>query len=884
MKPGDPSTRPPQWPLSLLHLFCPADLYETIEGDLVEQFREEVENVGRDKARRIFLWNVVRFLRPGIFMRNRYSCELNFLPMIQSYFRIAIRQIRKNKALTLIKVLSLVLAISSSLLIAQYVEYEMSFDTFLKKRERIFRFQEDRLREGVMINRWAAVVGQIGPSVKQDFPEVEEFVQVFPFTIASPTPVVSFGDRFFNEHRAFFATDRFFKIFSVKVLTGNESTGLSRINTIMVSRAIAKKYFGEEEAVGKMLTVDRSQEFEVTGVFEDFPVNSHFHPDLLFSMETLYKAMDHHLTWNNGGFHTYILLREGTDVKKFESKLPAFIQRRAGEDLKPWNEAIVLHLQRVDHIHLDSHFIWEYEENGDRNTTYFIAIIGAIILIIALINYINLSIAKSAERAKEVSIRKVVGGWRSQLIYQFIFESSVTNFISLCLSLIFFVTCSSSFITWLGISIPVNPLLSISFWIELSIIASVSILISSLYPAFSLSQQNIVSTFKGKSFGRQGGSNFFRTLSVIQFSTSITLMIVTYCVYAQIDFMRNRDNGFIKEQILVLRAPNEYDSLFENNIKGFKNEMLGYSDVGYVVCSSDIPGQVPTFRAGGVRNISGGKENAFDCTAPFIDYNYVEMLGLKILAGRGFSEELMDSYKKVLINEEAMKKLDIAAPRQAIGQKITFWRDTFEIVGVVRNYYHESLRKSILPMVFRLSPTVIGYISVRVNSGNVTETIARTEQVWKKYFQGFPFDYFFLDDNFNNQFRNDQRFGKTTIIFSSAAIFIACIGLVGLSMVSLSRRVKEIGIRKILGASVSNIVVLLNRNFAALISMSILIAIPAGGIIVENWLRGFVGRIELTAWFFVVPSALTILASMIATSFQTIRAANANPASSLKNE
>lgn len=876
--------RHPRWPFRLLEKFCPVYLLEEIEGDLLQRFERDANALGEKKARRRLVWNVIRYLRPEILLRNKPRIEVNSYFLLGNYFKVTLRQIDRNRVFTLINMLGLGLAFCSSLLIFQYVSYELSYDTFLPNKERIFRLQEDRLKAGVMENRWAPAVGLVGPSVKEDFHEVEEYTQVFPYELAGPAPVVSFEDHFFKERLTFFATDQFFNVFSVKVIRGHASEALRRPSTVAISQSIARKYFGDTDPLGKMLSFDRVEHFEVTAVFEDFPPNAHFHPDLLLSMETLLKEWGYKLTWGNGGFHTYVLLRTGVHPEEFESKLPAFLLRRAGEQLKIWNEEMVLNLQRIDNIHLDSHYIWEFEENGNRLKTYFLSIVGVLIVVIALINYVNLSLARALERAKEVGLRKVVGGLRGQLVQQFIFESACTHVIALIVGLLLLATCSSFVVAWLHISMPTSMLDTWSFWLSFFTVALLSISISSVYPAMVLSGFDIISVLKGRVTGAGTGPWLLRMLPTVQFSASVILMILTYCVYAQFDYMERADLGFSKDQVLVLRAPNQWDSLYNRTLDAFKKELRQNNGVNYVVATSDIPGNSPALRAGGVRRLTDPVDLGFDCTPPLVDYNYVEMLELKILAGRSFSEELMDNDSKVMINEEALKKLRILDPQNAIGEQITFWRDTFEIIGVVKNYHHESFRKEVLPMVFRFNPYYRGYISVRTNTILPAEAIGMAEQAWKKHFPEYPFEYFFLDENFNKQYANDQQFRKIISAFAFMAIFIACIGLFGLSLLLTKRREREIGIRKVLGASVSGIVLLLNRNFVGLMAISIALAIPIAWLIANQWLDGFVSRVPLSGWFFVAPAAMAMAASLASVAVQTIRAAHEDPVKSLKHE
>jgi putative ABC transport system permease protein len=880
---NEQSRRPPQWAVSFLRWFCPTDLGEGIEGDLMEQFEADRKKSAR-YAQWKFISGVFLFFRPGIVLRNKFTMRRYKNFMLANYFKVAIRQMGKNKAFTFINISGLSLAIAASFLILQYAVNEASYDNFHVNKGRIFRLQEDRYKDGAIMNQWAATVGSAGPAIKNNLPEVEEMVQVYSYKYGDLPLVISRDSLFFRENRTYFASERFFKIFSIDLLQGRDSLVLKRPFTVVLSRSSATKYFGASNPIGKTITVDKQVEFEVTGVFEDFPENSHFHPDFLFSFATFLQYIDNNLTWHNGGYHTYVLLKEGTNPDVFRSKLPDLISRECGAELKEWNEAIVFNLQRIDNIHLDSNFIWEYEENGSRKTTYFLMAIGVLILVIALINYVNLSLAKSLQRAREVGVRKVIGGLRWQLIFQFLFESAVMNALAVGLAFLIVISGRSFFQESLGLTLPEDIFSTYVFWVIFGAISIVCLFFAGLYPAVILSGRHTLTALKGTVSGSMKHAGLMRSLGIVQFSAAIALMIITYAVYQQMRFVTHQNTGFTKEQILVLRSPNIYDSTFEINLPAFKNELLSQADVKFVTSTSDIPGQLPSNRAGGVRNIAGSRFDGFDCISPLIDYGFVEMMKIKIIAGRSFSEAMGDGYEQVMINKETLKQLKINNADDALGEKITFWRDTFEIIGVMENYHHESLRKAVQPVVFRFGPMYRGYISVSSGAAGPDQLIRRAEEAWNRYFPGFPFEYFFLDDNFNRQYKGDRQFAKVVTVFSMLAIFIGCLGLFGLSLLTTVYRTKEVGIRKVLGASVADIVLLLNKDFMIMVCIAVIIALPMGWWFAEQWLNGFVRRIDISVWALLIPALLAFAVAFSATGFKSMQVACANPVNSLKSQ
>lgn len=801
--------------------------------------------------------------------------------MLKNYLVIAWRNIRKNKVFSLINILGLSTGIAACLLITQYVMHELSYDNYHSKKDRIYRMQQDRYDKGVLSTQWAYGCSAIGQALKENFPEVQEYVRM-----RGGAEVLSYGDIFFKEEKAYFASEAFFKVFSIPLIKGDPETALTRPQTLVLSRSAARRYFKDEDPIGKTLKMNGQADFEVTGVFEDVPENSHMKPEVLYSFATVAKWWgDEVLTaWQWDGFWNYILLDEGVDPEAFEAKIPPLVEKLAGEDLKRFDAGMEFHLQRIDDIHLDSHYMGEFEVNGSRSSTYFLSVIAVFVLLIAWINYINLSTARSMERAKEVGLRKVMGSFRTQLVRQFLMESSLVNIFAFVVAFALVLIALPYFNELAGRQIGFTLLQSPKFWLVLGGVLAIGILLSGLYPAFVLSGYMPVEVLKGKFRTSWRGLYLRKGLVVFQFVATVVLLVGTFTVYRQITFMRQQDLGVNIDQTLILRGPASTDSTYTAKYEVFRNVLSQYPEITAVTASTSIPGEQPGWNAGGIRLISEGEEASKQYRIIATDYDFVDAYGLKLAAGRTFSREYPNEMGSVLMNESASKLMGFEKVEDALQKEIFFWGDTFRIVGVLKDYHQESLKKAHDQLIFRFNPEVRGYYSLKVASSNMTETVDKVREAWASVFMGNPFDYFFLDEHYNNQYKADQQFGKITALFSLLAIFIACLGLFGLSSLTAVQRTKEIGVRKVMGASVPGILLLVGRNFVVLVSAAILIATPVAWIVMNNWLEGFANRIPMSWWIFALPGAVVVLIAMFTISFHTIQAARANPAHSLRYE
>jgi putative ABC transport system permease protein len=803
--------------------------------------------------------------------------------MIRNYLRTALRSIRKNKVFSMINITGLAIGMAGSLLLLQYIQHELSYDRDQTKGDRIFRVQQDRYNKGELTTRWAAGCTGIGPDLKANFPEVKEFVRMH-----ESKATMASGSVTFREDHMYFASDKFFEVFSFKLLRGVDSLVLREPFTIVLSESMARKYFHYEDPVGKILKADGNQDYAVTGVFADLPENSHMRFDALMSFSTYFKWVRDPNDLNSyqwDGFMTYILLDDKANPGTFESKLPAFVEKQKGEELKRYNAGMVFHLEPITSIHLYSNnMMMDFGPNGNGKAVYFLGIISVFILIIAWINYINLATARSMERAREVGVRKVMGSFRSQLIKQFLLESLLVNLVAFGFA-IFLVWILLPYFSELSGRLLNNSLIATSsFWyFGIALFAS-GVVMAGIYPAFVMSGFKPVLVLKGHLKASTRGTYLRKGLVVFQFIASITLIVGTFTVYRQLSFMQNSNLGVNINQTLVVKGANIADSTYVNRFEAFRHDLESYPEIVNVSASTTIPGRQPDWNAGGIRKVGESSEQGNQYRVLGVDWDFVKTFELKLAAGRDFSRDHKTDVSTVLFNESAVKLIGFKTPEEALNEPIYFWGDTFKIVGVLKDYRQESLKKNFEPLIFRLIPDVRTFYSMKIKTSNMAETLRRVEQKFNMNFPGNPFEYFFLDDYYSQQYQADQQFGKVFGVFASLAIFIACLGLFGLSSYTVVQRTKEIGVRKVLGASVSQVVGLLCKDFALLVIIAMFIAIPVSWLLMNNWLSEFATRISLSWWIFLIPCVTVVVIAWITISVHTFRAAATNPAESLRYE
>jgi putative ABC transport system permease protein len=802
--------------------------------------------------------------------------------MVANFFLIALRNLFKNKIFSFINIFGLALGIASSLLIIEYARFELSYDKFEANSGRIYRLRTDRYNDGILGTRWAAGAAGLGQVFKEALPEVESFAR-----LRNTGGILSYKDQQFRETKMYFANENFLQMFSYPAIAGSVNGALKDVYSAVITESTAHRYFGTEDPLGKILTLNKSDNFRVTAVVKDPPPNTHLKFDILLSWATLVQKQGPKVNtqWDWDGFLNYILVRPGTDPAELEKKIAGVVQAKWGEEMKATHDGMVIHLQSLPDIHLTSHYMREAEANGDGRTVYFLLIIAGFIIIIAWINYINLATARSIERAKEVGVRKVLGSLRGQLIRQFLLESMLINGLAVLLAFLIILLCIPFFHLLTGKELHFSLIGDPVFWLILTGLFGIGSFLSGLYPAFVLSSFRPIAVLKGKLAKTSHGALLRQSLVVLQFAASVILIAGTFAVYRQLHYMQHQDLGVRISQTLVLNGPRVLDSTYDNKLTAFKTEALRLPGVKQVTVSTEVPGGKVGWNAGGIKRINEDITKSNQYRIIGIDHDFLDAYGLKLLMGRNFYPGQADS-QSVIFNEAAVQKLGFSKPAAALNQRIDFWGKQYTIVGVVANHHQESLQQDFDSHIFRYIPDANSYYSLKLTGdpGTWTGVIASVQKEWKQFFPGNPFDYFFLGEHFAKQYESDQQFGQTFGVFAGLAIFVSCLGLLGLAAFIVNQRTKEIGIRKIVGANLSNILVLLTKDFIRPVLISFVIAIPVAWYVLQKWLDNYAFRITITAWMFIIPGLLVLAIALLTISTQTLRAASANPSKALRTE
>jgi putative ABC transport system permease protein len=825
--------------------------------------------------------------------------------MLSSYLKLAIRNLAKRKGYSLLNILGLAIGMTCCLLIFQYVSYERSFDGFHKKADQIVRLRLDLHDQGKLTMQSAAVFPGVPALMQKQIPEVENYCRLIDTRISwSKGDPVQNSIVFTNEERdikalenkGYYADQSFLDIFTIAVLKGDRKTLLDAPDKMILSETTAKKYFENEDPVGKKMTVQEggnAYHYVVTGVFKDYPANSHLAFNYLISYRTFYNLVTHlgapqwadpetSMGWYD--YYDYLQLKPGTDQKKFESKVHAFADRYLNnENSRKSNHRQDLFIIPLKDIHLYSHYNEEAGVNGDANAVSFLFLIAFLIIIIAWINYTNLATARSLERAREVGVRKVLGALRKNLVGQFLTESFLLNSVAMLLAIGVGFLLTPSFNRLMGRE-GGSLHFSASYLGGLIGLFLGGAFVSGLYPAFVLSGYHPIAVLKGLFKNSLKGRIIRKSLIVGQFASSIILIAGTMIVYQQVHFMRDQKLGANIHQTLVLDGPSaQQDTAYINAFQSFKNEIVQVNGVKNITASSAVMGK-EIYMTSGAYLVNSKDKNAFTFYFMYVDNDFLSSYGMSFKAGRNFSNDHTADKKAVVLNEEAVKLFGIESPGKALDQLIYNFHDSLRIIGVVADYHQLGLDKAIMPVIFIPKPEVNNFYSIKLQTPAIRQTIAAVEKIWNAHFPASPFSYFFLDESFNEQYKADEQFGKVFGLFSFMAILIACFGLLGLSAFNILQRTKEIGVRKVLGASVRQVVFILSKDFVVLIGVSFLLAVPVGWWVMHSWLQDFAYRIGIQWWVFVVAGLTALIIALLTVSFQAIKAAMVNPVKSLRTE
>jgi putative ABC transport system permease protein len=814
--------------------------------------------------------------------------------MVKTYVKIALRNLTKYKVNTFINVIGLSIGMACCLLIVLYVTDELSYDRFWPQGERIYRMALERKYPN-RSTKYAIIPPSYAQSVKKEIPEIEQTTRILNFGGDGAT-LLRVDNQVREEKRFLFADSTFFEVFDIQMMVGQPQKALNRPNTVVITQQTAQRLFGKANPIGKVIEVVQGPKLEVTGVCADLPDNTHFTFDFLASTTGFQPAQQlNHISFMA---HTYLLLKPHTQAAAVEAKLPAIVEKYAAgevernfgvsfkEYLKAGNGYFYF-LQPVQNIHLDSQLEAEFQANGSRTLVYIFSVIAVFILVIACINFINLATARSAERAKEVGIRKTLGSTQPQLAAQFLTESILVSLFSFVTALVVVMLSLPFFNNLSGKSLSLFPFLHWYTFPGLILLAVAIGIIAGLYPAGVLSSFEPIKVLKGKFSTTQQGHLLRDGLVVFQFAISIILIVSTIIVYRQLNYIQTKDLGFSKEAVIHVQGA----GFLADKTKTFKEEIRAISGIVSVASASTSPANK---QAGyfGVTFRKDGENETVTGRGAVVDEHYLEAMKITLLAGRSFDKNFNDSLS-VILNEEAVRELGLKDP---IG-KTVITPDNFaqrngspvfhKVIGVVKNFHISSLRDKIAPL-FLLNDRLFGQANnelvLKIESQNPQAIIAQVSQVWKRYLPDQPFHYSFLDADWNALYQSEQVSQQIFGVFALLAIFIACMGLLGLAIYIIQQRTKEIGIRKVLGASVLSITALLSKDFIRLVIISILLAVPVAWYAVYTWLNNFVYRIEIEWWVFVVAALVAVFIAIATVSFQSVKAALINPIKSLKTE
>jgi putative ABC transport system permease protein len=886
--------QPPQWVNKFLQWRLPQDQYEEVQGDMHELYSQWVEEMGEEKARRRYFLNAITFLRPlperkaiRYHKQNSYL-HPNLFYMFSNYLKIAYRNLLRHKSFSILNIFSLTLGLTACLLIGLFVRDEKSFDKFIPDGDRIYRiYLEVTNNEGK--NNSVGTPPMFTTSLQQEFPEVEKVLRVL--KLQSKDLFEAQGKKVYEEG-GIAVNPTFFEIFPLSFTYGTPIKSLDDPTSIVISAEMAERYFGKENPVGKEILRNKTA-FQIKGVFQN---NSKFHLQLAYILPFAATKIPQQRmeSWGWQQFNTYVKLKEGANIQTLGAKFDDLIKEKAHPVTKEGGFSYLPRFQPLHNIHLYSSD-FKFDILAIRgNITYVkaLTIIAVFILLIACFNFVNLATAKSLQRAKEVGVRKTIGATRKQLIFQYISETVLLTFISLVIS----VLLTLLLLPWLNrftekhisFDLFTNPLI-LPVLLGLTIVVGV---LAGFYPALVLSGFQPVKVLKGAMVNdtSPGKIPWLRHgLVVVQFSLSVLLIISAMVVIRQVNYLHNKDLGFEKEQIMFF--PMRGENMFKN-YETFKNELLQSPNISSVSIGYGFPGDMVA--GDNILVTKDGQRLTQRAIQILVDHDYIKTLGLELVKGRDFSKEMAtDKDAAYIINETAVKDLGFGTAENALGK--TLWWPVWgaqspdslkqgQVIGVVKDFHYNSLYDKVETTVIQIFPGAYWKVAVKMKTANAGNTISHVQQVWGKFTPDYPIEYRFLDESFDQMYKAEDKLKSLLWIFTVVTIFVACLGLFGLAAYGAERRKKEIGIRKVLGASVEGIVLLLSKEFVKLVVVALLIASPLAWYAMSKWLEDFAYQIELEWWIFAIAGILAIVIALLTVSFQSIRAALMNPVKSLRSE
>lgn len=865
---------PPKILLRLLEWFCEPELHKYIEGDLIELHQLHNQKKGNFKANWLLTKEVLKLFRPGLVKKIKGLNKLKNYGMMND-FKTSFRILKKEKLQTFINILGLTSGMTIAMLIISYVNFEMSYENYNSNADRVVRITMDYLDGDVMVDQDCETYHPLGPMIKEKFPSAIEYTHAFGVTEL----VVQIEDEYFRERSIYAVDPGFLHVFDYELLHGDASTALVEPYSVILTTKTAKKYFQKTDVIGQTIKLSSKSSGIITGVIERVPENTHLKFDMLLSYSTMKKRLDEREDpWNSNDTFTYFLLSDESAFPQFQADLAILSQQLKEQDFFE-DERIVS--EKIKDIHLYSNKTYEPEQNGDARVVFFLLGIALLVILIAIVNYVNLSTAKSLDRAKEVGIRKIVGATVTQLRIRFFFESVLINLLAGGATLVIVYLFSPRLNEIAGIGNSAELLFTPFFWTLFTVIILTSTLLSGIVPAIVISAFKPASVLKGKFTTSKGGVLLRKTLVVFQFAIALFLLIQTLTAVQQIQFMQQKDLGMDSEKVVVIHSPTGRD--LSQKFPAFKNELLSNSYFKSIALSRSVPG-LPTSEMSSTTNINlidAPKDLRNNFFIYAIDSNFVPAMEMEIVAGENFSAE--HNFGHILVNEKGLNSWGLSHPDQAVGRKTNFWGEEKTVLGVMKNFHQIGVKSAPIPMIFVYGNSG-GYMSVRLKDGDILTQMESLEATYEKHFPNNPFDFFFLDQELDHLYKTDQQFQWVFSILSVFAIVITCLGLWGLASFSVAKRTKEIGIRKVLGARVSQIILMISSDFILLVAIGALISIPATYYLVSEWLNQYVYRIDLSLLIFIVPSFLIFLVAILTVFGKSYGISVANPIESLRDE
>ncbi len=799
--------------------------------------------------------------------------------MIKNNLKIAYRVLSKNPTFTFINILGLSTGLAIALLIISYARYEFSYEKSIPLSDRMVRITMDYLNGAVVIDQDAETYAPLGPKIKSGFSEVVEFARAESMGNRS----VKVGDNYFNVEKVYAVDPSFFNLFGNPPQRSSVDEPFAAPYEMVLTYDLANRIFGHSDVIGQSLEITGSKKpYQIVGLIADVPANTHFKYNMLVSFATLVteEKQDKESNWNSNNMYTYLLLQEASQLPLLQQHLDDLSAELMAGDIIEGERVIA---QPMRDIHLHSHKSYEPEVNGNASSIFILLGVAFLVIFIAIVNYINLATAKSLDRAKEVGIRKVIGSSIAQLRMQFVAEAFLINLMAVFLALLLMMASLQPFRAVADLPDQFGFIDDPIFWMMILGLLVVSTSLSAVFPALILSSFRPISVLKGKFSHSIFGINLRKGLVVFQFAITTFLLIQTFTVHKQLQYLRTMDLGVDIDHTLVVNSPDTKE--YQTNFTRYKDQLLDQPEVLSVAFSSCVPG-LPTSELGSTTgiNLKGAvQEHNFNFYIYFIDQAFVPTLNIELLAGENFKEE-SENKNQILVNEESIRLWEIPSAQEAIGKSVVFWGSEKTIVGVVKNFHQLSAKSEHIPLIFNYAKNWHEMASIKLSKGDVASQLAMVKDTYKASFPHSPFNYYFLDEEFNKQYAADQRFQAVFRLLSSFAMLIACLGLFGLISFTISRRGKEIGIRKVLGASVSQIIGLLTKDLIRLILISILLAAPVTYYIVNKWLMGYAYRIDLTMWLFILPAVAVVSISILTLFGKTYQFSLHHPATSMRDD